>query len=83
VAAVACALALGLAACSGGGGGAGQGGAGNGTFQDTTNVPDDRYLGGGPGGDGTGTVPHVVIVTPLPGANPALDVTRDATDLGG
>lgn len=86
VTAAALLLALGLTAgCSGGGGGGGNGGGSGsgGQFQDTGNAPDDRYLQGDPGSDGTGSVPHVEIVAPLPGADPALDVVGDRGDFGG
>lgn len=79
-----------LAACSGGGGGGGTGsenptGAGSGgdlVFQDANGTVDDRYVGTGEGGDGTGSVAHVEIIHLLPGGDPALDVVTSAADLG-
>jgi hypothetical protein len=81
--ALACVAALGLAACSGGSGKTAGGAGGDGSFQDTSNVADDRYLGGDPGPDGTGSVPHVEIVHDLPGGDPARDQVSGVSDLGG
>lgn len=86
LAAVAVFLCLGLlAGCSGGGGGSdGSGGAGTDTdFQDSSNVADDRYVDGDSDPDGTGSVPHVIIIRELPGGDPSRDQVTDVPDLGG
>jgi len=75
-------LMLTLASCSGGGGGGGGGGTGSGANDNTSTLPDDRTLGG-TDPNGTGSVPHVVIVVPPPGGDPALDQITDSSDLGG
>jgi hypothetical protein len=76
---------LALAACSGGGGAGPSskgGGGGGGAADDTSNLPDDRTLGG-TDPNGTGSVPHVVITHELPGGDPALDQAPGSGDLGG